>query len=353
MLFLEFFLGLNFKMGRNKKGQAVVLDTNVKILIVVIVIVVVLSGIFLFGDKIFMIYDNFVPKTNVPDLPDEIIPEEKIEYDFSIPEEIDVNQIRRETLLFSEINALLSNTIIEVRRDGKTIVRSNFNPTEDLNPKTEKIEILLKNLIRNDIRIELIYNAKENRVESKLFKGGSEDFSSFFCRDNLEGIRELNSDEQKALKNVICAKSLSDFISNVVRFVREESCLIKINEEFVESVSKGISNEDVDAQKLFLMLKEIRPNYFASWGKEGSLAGGKINTRYSCDIGNSFVPCTFDTFGKFLEVKYQPGDEIFYLKGKEIWRIIYPEVDGILVWNLGLRVENHCISSIEKGAKCQ
>ena len=283
-----------------------------------------------------------LPKTNVPDLPDDIIPEEKIEYDFSIPEEIDANQIRIETLLFSEINALLSNTIIEVRRDGKTIVRSNFNPTEDLNPKTEKIEILLKNLIMKDIRIELIYNAKENRVESKLFKGDSEDFSSFFCRDNLEGIKELNSDEQKALKNVICAKSLSEFISNVVRFVREESCLIK-----------GISNEDVDAQKLFLMLKEIRPNYFASWGKEGSLAGGKINTRYSCDLGNSFVPCTFDSFGKFLDVKYQPGDEIFYLKGKEIWRIIYPEVEGILVWDLSLRVENHCISSIEEGAKCQ
>jgi hypothetical protein len=248
--------------------------------------VVVLSGIFLFGDKIFMIYDNFVPKTNVPDLPDDIIPEEKIEYDFSIPEEIDANQIRIETLLFSEINALLSNTIIEVRRDGKTIVRSNFNPTEDLNPKTEKIEILLKKWLRKDIRIELIYNAKENRVESKLFKGGSEDFSSFFCRDNLEGIKELNSDEQKALKNVICAKSLSEFISNVVRFVREESCLIK-----------GFPTRMLTRKKLFLMLKEIRPNYFASWERRVS-CGRKIKTRYSCDLGNSFVPCTFDSFGK-------------------------------------------------------
>lgn len=344
-----------------KLGQAVVMETNVKILVTVLVVALVLAGIFLFGDRISSFYKNIIPRGEVIENPeDDIIPGGEIEYIFQLPGEISRDRIGTEELSIPGISAILLNTILEVRRGGKAIVKSNFNPVEDLNPRTEKIEILFKRFLRDAVRVELVYNAKEKGVEAKYFKGGSSSFSYLSC-GQVEDASGLNNKEKRALKGIVCARGLGYFVLNVTNSVEEGYCKIKIDGTFVDKISGEGTRKSID--KLLLMLIEGRLNYLRSWREEGPFSDGSIRTRYSCNVGGRFVPCTLTSEGEFLEVEYLAGDEIFYLKEKEVWRMKYPQIskmrvnDGftIKLFSSGKsaeEIENHCISSIEKGATC-
>lgn len=355
-------------MGKLKKGQGIILETNVKILIVFIVIAAVLSGIFFFGDRFSAFYNNFVPQNNGPEPFDERIYPDYESYRIVIPEKIE-SKIEKQKLSLENVRNILSlHTILEVRRGGKTIVRSNFDSGEDPDPSTRKIELLFDRFFeRNDVRVESVYDAQQNRVVSRYFLGGSSDFSYIYCDSRTtpssvgERIPKLNKGGRSALSNIICARDRDSFAYQVVDAVNKEHCKIKIGNKFI----KKIFGDSAEAQKkeVLKMLLGGRSNYRSSWDSGGLLSDGRMNERYSCDFGSGdFVLCVPNSPKGFLkkypsgeevsEIKYKAGDEIFYFKDEGIWRMKYPDVTK-LSGSSREEVENNCVYSAISGGECK
>ncbi len=143
------------------------METNVKILIVVVVVALVLAGIFLFGDRFSAVYDNFIPKADVPEDIDEIIPiEERVSYNYDNFKQS--GAVESEVLDFGDINQiLLESIILRIDRMGKIIVKSNFNSYEDVNPISEKVVLVFPDSGFNllfwtrdpDVFVEFSYDA--------------------------------------------------------------------------------------------------------------------------------------------------------------------------------------------------
>lgn len=363
------------------------METNVKILIVVVVVAVVLAGIFFFGDKFSLIYDNFIPKTEVIEPEDEIIPiGERVAYRYDIPskgdEEKIVSMSAREVL-----DTLGENTILKVNRDGKTIVEGNFQSYEDVNSKTEIIEISFSESLENKFLVYLDYDARLKRAEAKYFISDKPNvIYDLNCigEDKFKetlGFYILIEKEKEALVKTVCkSNSFVEFVQNVLEMVGDPlgayECKIKINGEFVDVVPGSTKNEKQDT--VFQLLIKNRLNYIPSWGSNGAFLNDVLEKeRYSCYFSESGLKkCSkkVDSYGAIsffnnseLSYNLKYGDEIFYVKGNEIWRMIYPDFE-IFLGNLEYKsrldemlsngeyrwgVENHCYASLIEGGRCQ
>lgn len=378
------------------------METNVKILIVVIVVALVLSGIFLFGDRFSAVYDNFIPKTDVPEDIDEIIPiEERVSYLYSLREMAEQVEDRADlekkvSLSATEVEKILeTNTILNVKRQGKIIVQGDFDSHEDVDPMSNKIELSFPGSWT--ILVELRYDAKKRKVDGKYSSFYTRagrltlDLKDLRCVDNTRKLfndggnffKYLNSEEIDAVTNIVCNSSgLAFFVENIVNSVRNPfwgtyNCQIKLGEEYSDKV---FGNTFVEKEaSIYRFLDKNRENYVNYWKDGGEFSNNEVlSERYSCNgVDNKFYPCIeekdvfpirFYSSSSSISYSLERGDEVFYIKDNEVWKIIYPDLiknenkieyslrsggETALSGEYYKDITNYCYSSLIEGEKCK
>lgn len=395
----------DYKMVNSKKGQSLVLDTNVKIIIVIVVVVLVLLGIFFFGEKLFPWYENFVPEESFEErFGDMYIPfEERANYDYGL-DSFSGGTNNEFVLTNPRVikDLLLTNTILQVNRYGVgTIVKSNFSSYEDANPFSEKVSIVFPGGISwyfkydADMIIDLYFDAYRGKVFGEyFFRSGKKRSVTYilYCLDEKKAggsfnthklitgkekepfdLPKLNDEEKDSLGKIICSENFSEFVSNIVDGVRgvrfdlyafgRFNCKLIVGDYELRSTP----GKDKEAQINYLSsrLTRGRPNYVESWSNGSIFANGGIDKRYLCLNKNSgeFEKCIQlkEDKGEPLQAIYdvsysipesdisytvpKNGDEIYYVKGNEIWKMI--------ISHDGREFKNYCYKSLINGEVCK